>query len=128
MESFPIVMKDSVESISTTKDLITLLESLGLYGDVQRLQSRRRRTGRSALRGRSKKTGKSILFVTANDAVLSRACGALHGVECKKASHISVLDVAPGAEPARLTIYSESALSVLSGMDSTHLRIMEAVQ
>ena len=128
VESFPVVMQDAVEDVGTTKDLIALLESLGLYQDVLRLQFRRSRTGKSALRGRSKKVGKSILFVVSDGTALARACGAIPGVECRRASDISVLDIAPGAEPARLTVYSESALAILSKMASTHLRIMEAVQ
>lgn len=125
LETFPVVMRNDIESVRTTKDLISVLESLDLYGDVQRLESRRNRTGKSALRGRGKKVGKSVLFVVSDDAILRKACGSIPGVEAKVASTISVLDMAPGADPARLTIYSEGALEMLAAMDSTHLRIME---
>ena len=128
VEKFPIIMQDGVENISTSKAMKSLLKSLGLYEDVLRLQSRSGRSGRSALRGRPKKTGKSVLFVVSDDTVLNRACGTIPGVECRRAAEISVLDVAPGSEPARLTIYSESALATLANIQSTHLRIMEAVQ
>lgn len=124
IDTFPIIIQDTVETMSTAKSLITLLKSLSLYQDVMRLTSRRIRTGKSALRGRSKKVGKSVLFVVADNTILSRACGTIPGVECKRASDISVLDMAPGAEPARLTVYSESALKELSKMTSTHLRVM----
>lgn len=125
LETFPVVMRDDIETVMTTKGLILVLESLGLYGDVQRLESRRNRTGKSALRGRGKKVGKSILFIVSDDTTLRKACGSIPGVEAKAASKISVLDMAPGADPARLTIYSEGALERLAAMDSTHLRIME---
>lgn len=128
VERFPIVVEDNVESINTTKGLISLLKSLDLYGDVERLESRSGRSGRSALRGRPKKTGKSVLFVVSDDTTLARACGAIPGVECRRAPDISVLDVAPGSVPGRLTVYSESALEILSNMPSTHLRIMEITQ
>lgn len=126
MESFPVVIQDGIESVSGAKRLVALLKSLDLYGDVLRLYARRGRTGKSALRGRTKKTGRSVLFVVADDSKLARACGTIPGVECRRVSEISVLDLAPGSVPARLTVYSESALAVLAGMKSTHLSIMEA--
>ena len=128
IERFPIIVQDSIEGIGTTRVLISLLKSLGIYDDVVRLEPRSGRSGRSALRGRPKKTGKSVLFVVSDGTILSRACGAIPGVECRRAADLSVLDIAPGSEPARLTIYSESALGVLSGMTSTHLRIMETIR
>ena len=128
VERFPIIIQNDVEQIDTTKRLISLLKSLDLYGDVLRLQSRPSRSGRAALRGRPKKTGKSVLFVVSDDTTLARACGAVPGVECRRASDISVLDVAPGSEPARLTVYSESALEILSNIQSTHLKIREIIR
>lgn len=125
MESFPVVVNDSIEDIRSTKRLIEILESLGLYGDVRRLEARSRRSGKSALRGRGKKVGKSVLFVVSQNQDLNKACGAIPGVEAKSASSLSVLDVAPGADPARLTIYSEAALKGLVSVTATHLRIME---
>ena len=127
VETFPVVIQDNVESIKTAKDLIGVLESLGLYGDVQRLESRRNRTGKSALRGRGKKSGKSVLFVVSDDATLRKACGSIPGVEAMTASKISVLDMAPGTDPARLTVYSEGALARLAKMDSVHLRVAERI-
>lgn len=123
---FPVVVQDDIESISDTKKLIVLLKSLDLYEDVARLHARRGRTGKSALRGRSKKTGRSVLFVVSDTSMISRACGAIPGVECRQVSNISVLDLAPGSEPARLTVYSESALASLADIKSKHLTIMEA--
>lgn len=127
VETFPIVIQDNIESVNTAKDLTGVLESLGLYGDVLRLESRRSRTGKSALRGRGKKSGKSVLFVVSDDATLRKACGSIPGVEAKTAAKISVLDMAPGADPARLTVYSEGALKGLAEMDSVHLRVAERI-
>ena len=124
VESFPIVISDDVEGVSKASEAVNMLEALHLYGDVQRLESRKARTGKSSLRGRGKKVGKSVLFLVKNASSLSRAVGALPGVEAKTVEGLSVLDLAPGSDPARLVVYSESAIEAIGKIQSTHLEIM----
>jgi len=38
--------------------------------------------------------------------------------------NLSVLDLAPGAKPIRLTVFSKSAIGELGKMKSTHLELM----
>ena len=83
--------------------MIKVLDSLNLSQDIRRLESRKVRSGQSRLRGRSKKVGKSVLFVTIDSSNLRRAIGALPGVEAKNVKDLSVLDLAPGSDPIRLT-------------------------
>ena len=54
IEDFPIIISDEIETIDHTGDLIKILNSLNLMEDVNRLKSRKPRTGKSALRGRGK--------------------------------------------------------------------------
>ena len=206
---FPIIVSDEIESVAKTQDLAKIVGSLNLGGDIDRLRRRKARTGKSALRGRGKKIGKSILFVTrsppaaaddvpgddvpgvtpdavpdtasgvtpdavpdaapgdttpdaapgdATDAApdadpstsptspqtpppkpaparpsrrstpLSRAAGALPGVEVRTAGDLSVLDLAPGSTLIRLTVYSRGAIEELAGIRSPHLDLMVAVR
>jgi len=92
--------------------------------DVDRLKSRRPRTGKSSLRGRSTKIGKSVLFVVSNSKKLSYACGTIPGVEAQSAKNLSVLDLAPGGVPIRLTVYSKSALKEIEKIKSANLELM----
>lgn len=101
-----------------------MLESLKLSQDVKRLNARKPRSGQSRLRGRSKKVGKSVLFVTADSSNLSKAIGALPGVEVRNVKDLSVLDLAPGSDPIRLTVYSKSAIEEIGKIKSTHLEVM----
>jgi large subunit ribosomal protein L4e len=80
------------------------------------------------LRGRSKKIGKSVLFVTSDSSSLSKAVGALPGVEVRNAKELSVLDLAPGSDPIRLTVYSKSAIEEIGKIKSTHLEVMVKIQ
>ncbi len=123
--NLPIVVSDDVEKTSTAKGVTALLGALGLYPDVERLLARGRRSGKPALRGRTKKVGKSVLFVTGDDGALSRACGSVPGVDVCRARDLSVLDLAPGASPIRLTVYTESAIGEISKIATPHLEAME---
>jgi large subunit ribosomal protein L4e len=128
IESFPIIVSDDIESISKASEISKILDSLKLSQDVDRLESRRSRSGQSRLRGRSKKVGKSVLFVTSDSSKLSKAVGAIPGVEAKNAKDLSVLDLAPGSHPIRLTVYSKSALEEIGKIKSTHLEVMVKTQ
>ena len=128
IESFPIVISDDVESISKTSEITKVLDSLKLSQDLKRLDARKSRSGQSRLRGRSKKVGKSVLFVTKDASNLSKAIGALPGVEATSVKDLSVLDLAPGSDPIRLTVYSKSAIEEIGKIKSTHLEVMVKTQ
>ncbi|MBT8242543.1 MAG: 50S ribosomal protein L4 [Nitrosopumilus sp.] len=128
IESFPIVVSDDIETISKTSEITKVIDSLKLSQDVERLDTRKPRSGQARLRGRSKKVGKSILFVTSNSSSLSKATGALPGVEVRSVKELSVMDLAPGSDPIRLTVYSKSAIEEIGKIKSTHLEVMVKTQ
>lgn len=127
-ETFPIIIYDDVIKYETARDVVDVLDGMHLADDMDRLQNRKARSGRSSLRGRSRKTGKSILFVLHENGPLKHAVGALTGVDAKTVSELSVLDLAPGSDPARLTIFTESAIKQLGKIKSTHLEKMAMLQ
>ena len=124
IESFPLVVSDDIEKISKASEMKKILAALNLTQDVNRLNSRKARSGKSARRGRSTKVGKSILFVTKDPSKLSKACGSFPGVEACSAKNLSVLDLAPGSVPIRLTVYSKGAIDEISKIKSPHLELM----
>ena len=128
INTFPIVVSDEIESVEKTKDMIKILDSLNLSQDVRRLDSRKPRTGKSALRGRGTKIGKSVLFVVAKSEKLSKSCNGISGIDVKLAKDLSVLDLAPGGTPIRLTVYSKSALKEIAKIKSPHLELMVALK
>lgn len=121
---FPIVVSDDIESVSRARDLVDVIDALGLSADVDRLRSRKARTGKSALRGRGKKTGKSVLFVARSAGEIAKAAGSLPGVEARSVSDLSVLDLAPGSTLIRLVVYSRSAIADIGAIQSPHLDLM----
>ena len=128
IKDFPIIVSDDIESISKAKDITKILSSLNLMQDIARLKSRKPRTGKSSLRGRSKKIGKSVLFVVSKSEKLSKACGAIPGIDVKTVNELSVLDLAPGATTIRLTVYSKKAVNEIAKIKSSHLELLVNVK
>ena len=128
VESFPLVVSDDIENITKAKDILKVFDALHLTPDIKRLEKRKARSGRAVLRGRKTKTGKSILFVTKDAKKLSKACGGFLGVDVVNANDLSVLDLAPGSQPIRLTVYTKSAIAELAKIKSSHLGLMEVLQ
>lgn len=128
IESFPIIVSDDVEKITKAKEISKVFDALHLSEDIQRLEKRKARSGRPVIRGRKTKIGKSVLLVAKDPKSLSKACGSFMGVDVRAASDLSVLDLAPGSQPIRLTVYTKAALNELANIKSPHLRLMEALQ
>ena len=127
INTFPIVMSNDIESVTKTKEILKILDSLNLTQDINRLKTRRVRTGKSSLRGRGTKIGKSVLFVVSKSKKLSHACGTIPGVDVQTAKDLSVLDLAPGGVPIRLVVYSKNALKEIEKIKSTHLELLVSV-
>ncbi|THE64465.1 50S ribosomal protein L4 [Salinadaptatus halalkaliphilus] len=107
----PVVVDDEFEDLEKTKEVVSFLESAGLADDIERAdEGRSVRSGQGKLRGRKYKTPKSILFVTSNDSGPSRAARNLAGADVTTAAEVNAEDLAPGAQPGRLTVWTESAL------------------
>ena len=124
IDSFPLVVTDDIESITQTSKMMKILEDLNLIQDVERLKNRKRRSGKVVLRGRPTKTGKSVLFVLSNSAITKKACNSIPGVDVCSVKGLSVLDLAPGANLIRLTVYSKKAIEDIAKIKSRHLELM----
>jgi large subunit ribosomal protein L4e len=109
----PLVLEDPVEGILTTKEARALLERLQLWPDIQRARDgAQNKSGRARRRGRGRRVPRSVLVVTSQP---NRALGFrnLSGVEVVTAQRLATEDLAPGGDPARLTLYSHAAIELL---------------
>ncbi|MEM2245898.1 MAG: 50S ribosomal protein L4 [Thermofilum sp.] len=108
----PIVVDNSLEEVSRTADLRGVLEKLGLWRDVERAQRGTRvRAGKGKMRGRRYKVPVSVLIVVSDSGKgILKAARNLPGVTVRTAKTVSVMDLAPGGHPGRLTIYTVRAL------------------
>jgi len=109
----PLILEDPIEGIQTTKEARALLERLQLWPDIQRARDGvQNKSGRARRRGRGRRVPRSVLVVTSQP---NRALGFrnLSGVEVVTAQRLATEDLAPGGDPARLTLYSHAALELL---------------
>jgi len=109
----PIVVVDEVEGLKKTKEVSNLLKSLGLEEELRRCSVKKIRAGKGKRRGRRYKKRVGPLIVVANDRGIGKAAENIPGVEVVEARNLSVLHLAPGATPGRLTIFTKTALAIL---------------
>ncbi|MFZ0326281.1 MAG: 50S ribosomal protein L4 [Nitrososphaeraceae archaeon] len=115
--SLPLVVSNNIESLVKTKDLKKALVSLGIGDDLQRVENSVKNTsGTRRLRGRKSRSGKSVLIIVDENKKILDLSGSVRGVDVASVTDISVLDMAPGSRPARLTIYSVNAIEKLRGL------------
>ena len=107
----PVVVADEFEDLEKTREVVDFLEATGLEDDIERAdEGRSVRSGQGKARGRKYKTPTSILFVTSSETGPSRAARNLAGADVTTAAEVNAEDLAPGAQPGRLTVWTESAL------------------
>ncbi|GBC70282.1 hypothetical protein HRbin02_00046 [Candidatus Calditenuaceae archaeon HR02] len=109
----PIIIEDSLASVKKTAELLQILNALGLGRELERCREVKIRAGKGKRRGRRYKGRKGPLIVVHSDEGVSRAAENIPGVDVVLAKDLSVLDLAPGGHPGRLTIYTLGALHLL---------------
>jgi large subunit ribosomal protein L4e len=113
VEQLPIVVSDEIESLEKTRDVKEFLETIQLWGDVERADRRKVRAGIGKMRGRKHKKGKGPLIVVGEDKGIGYAARNLPGVEVVDVYSLNAEVLAPGAHPGRLVIWAKSAFEQL---------------
>ncbi|MFD1585629.1 50S ribosomal protein L4 [Halorientalis brevis] len=104
----PLVVSDEFEDLVKTQEVVDVLEALGIAADIERADDKKIKAGQGKTRGRKYRRPSSILFVTSEEP--SRAARNLAGATVTTAREVNAEDLAPGGEPGRLTVWTESAL------------------
>lgn len=114
----PIIIDDSVETTSKTKDIFNMLEKIGLENEIERCQDKKVRAGKGKMRGRKYRKKKGILFVLSNKAAALKAAKNIAGADTISVDELlekmNAELLAPGAMPGRLTVFSKASLHKLS--------------
>jgi large subunit ribosomal protein L4e len=108
----PIIVSNEIESIAKSKDLKNLLIKLGLEEDLKRTYIKRIKSIQK--KGTGRRSALSVLIVVGNNNKIPNLDNSLPGVAIRTVNAVSVLDLAPGSKPARLTIFSENAIKELN--------------
>ena len=109
-EKLPSVVASDLEKINKTRDLIRVLESMGLSGELERISKSKVRAGVGKTRGRKYRVKKGPLFVVAENCPLVKAALNIKGVDVTIVDKLNTELLAPGCHPGRLTIYTDKAI------------------
>lgn len=106
----PIIVSDEIESVSKTKQMLSIFKNLRLSGQVEK--SSRNSSIAKGLRRSSKvkRYPKSILVVVGRECGALKSARNMAGVDTCMVSKITANLLAPGGTPGRTTIWSESAI------------------
>ena len=111
--TLPVIIDDKFEKIKKTKELIEILEKIGIYTDVIRSKNGKHiRAGKGKTRGRKYRIPKSILIVSTKNH-LEKSSNNLCGVDITKPNQLNIEHLAPGGDAGRLILLTTSALKEL---------------
>jgi large subunit ribosomal protein L4e len=108
ISDFPIIASDSIQSITKSRDLVQALLAFGLAEDLSRSGASK---GKDS--SRAKSAGTSALVVVRKGSNVCRLANSIPGIDVEDVESLSVLDLAPGAKPIRLTVFSKGSLEYL---------------
>jgi large subunit ribosomal protein L4e len=106
---FPVVMVDDFETLKKSKNIMDVLEKLGLIHEVDRCKNRKVRAGRGTMRGRKYHKKKGLLIIASKDCPLLKASRNIAGLDVVEMNKLNIELLAPGAQAGRLTIFTKSA-------------------
>merc|ERR1711887_49532 len=117
---FPLVVEDSVQSLTKTKDAVSVLRKTNAWADVERVKaSRRSRAGRGKMRNRRNVQKRGPLVIYAKDDGMTLAFRNIPGVTLLPVDKLNLLKLAPGGHVGRFCIWTASAFKALDTVYSS---------
>ncbi len=108
-KTYPVVLDGSFEKLAKTKEVKASFEKLGFAGELLKVAEHHVRAGRGKMRGRRYKRKTGPLIVIGDVCPLRNAAKNL-GMDVVVVKNLNAKDLAPGALPGRLTLFTQSAL------------------
>jgi len=103
-----------IPALASTRKFIAMMEALGIADDLERAKNGRSiRAGKGKMRGRRRRTPRSILLVVSERDGLAKGARNVPGVDVAVAKHLCAEDLAPGGDCARLTVWTKAAIEAL---------------
>jgi len=110
----PLVVDDSFESLSKTKDVEAAFEKMGLGADLERASNgAKKKSGVRKMRKGGVRRPRSILVVVKDGTKIAKAARNLPGVDVCTLKGLQARLLAPGCAPGRLAVWSESVVKEL---------------
>jgi len=117
----PLVISDSLNGVSKTKEAKAILQRIGAYDDVEKARdSKKIRTGAGKARNRRYTQRRGPLIIYDASEGLHKAFRNLSGVDLTNVDNLSLLDLAPGGHLGRFCIWTKGAFEKLDSLFGTY--------
>ena len=114
IKQIPLVVTKDFEELSKSNEVRVSFKALGVWDDILRVsESKKLRAGKGKFRGRKYKIRRGPLLVLSGRVPVFDAAKNFLGVDIVDARNVSVIHLAPGGVPGRLTIWTEPSISIL---------------
>jgi len=111
----PLVVSDSLESITNTKQAVEALKTVGCSDDLQKvIDSKKLRAGKGKARNRKYTMRCGPLVIYNEDNGITKAMRNIPGVETANVNNLNLLRLAPGGSFGRFVVFTEGAFKKLS--------------
>jgi len=117
----PLVLSDSLNTVSKTKDAKEILKRVGAIADVEKAKDSkkiRRGVGKSRNRRYVQRKGPLIIYDASEG--LDKAFRNIAGVDLALVDNLSLLDLAPGGHLGRFCIWTKGAFDKLDSLFGTY--------
>lgn len=116
----PLVVDDSAEGLTKTKDAVVLLKKLGAAEDAEKAKrSRHIRKGKGKMRNRRHVVRRGPLVIYGSDSGIVRAFRNLPGLNLRCVDRLHLCQLAPGSQVGRFIIWTRSAFERLDQVFGT---------
>ncbi|MFW6230502.1 MAG: 50S ribosomal protein L4 [Nanoarchaeota archaeon] len=112
-DAYPFALADDFQNIAKTKDVVAALKTLGFDAELERSRQKSVRAGKGKSRGRKYRRKTGLLLVVDGQCPLELAGTNVPGVDVVKVNELNANLLAPGADLARATLFTEAALKKL---------------
>lgn len=109
-ENYPFIVEANIENMKKTKEIVDVLEKIGLKEELERISVKKIRAGKGKSRGRKYKTKVGPLIVVSKECDLTKFGKNISGVEVVEVKSLNAEILAPGGIPGRLTLFTDSAV------------------
>lgn len=117
LPELPLIVADELQSLNATQETREFFIKLGVWPDILRAKRGKKiRSGKGKMRGRKYKKPKSILVVINEDQGVVKASRNHPGLDIVNVRNLNAELLAPGTNPGRLTIWTESAVAQLENL------------
>ena len=111
VSELPMIIEDSFQKLTKTKEITEVLKKLGLEKELERCLVKKVRAGKGTMRGRKYKIKTGPLVVVSKCD--SKAYSNIPGVTCINVNSLNAEVLAPGTHAGRLAVWTKSAIEEL---------------